>query len=97
LKLTKSGIDALTSSNDKSNIDKDLQAKILNYYRHIEQLESRENIASSDIKQMYEPYIKEKYNWIYNKSNPWPRQAEFYKNDPRPIPNINEKKRYIRR
>jgi hypothetical protein len=92
IEVNKSGIDALTSSNGMSNINKSLQVKILNYYRHIEQLKSRENISSSDIKAMYEPYVKENYNWIYNKTNPWPRQAEFYKNDPRPPILIDEKK-----
>ncbi len=92
IEVNKSGINALTSSNGMSNINKSLQVKILNYYRHIEQLKSRENISSSDIKAMYEPYVKENYKWIYNKTNPWPRQAEFYKNDPRPLIIIDEKK-----
>lgn len=91
IEINKSGIDALTSSTDKFNINEVLLVKILNYYRHVEQLKSREVIASSDIKQMYEPYVKEKYYWIYNKSNPWPRQTEFYKNDPRPLPKINQR------
>ena len=91
IEINKNGIDALTSSNDKSNINEALLVKILNYYRHVDQLKSRELIASSDIKQMYEPYVKEHYYWIYNKSNPWPRQSEFYKNDPRPVPIINQK------
>jgi hypothetical protein len=91
IEVNKSGIDALTSSNGMSNINKSLQVKILNYYRHIEQLKSREDISSSDIKALYEPYVKENYNWIYNKTNPWPRQTEFYKNDPRPPTKIDEK------
>ncbi len=40
---------------------------------------------------MYEPYIKEHYYWIYNKTNPWHRQADFYKDDPRIIDNIDLK------
>jgi len=90
IEVNKSGIDALTSSNGMPNINKSLQVKILNYYRHIDQLKSREDISSSDIKTLYEPYVKENYNWVYNKTNPWPRQTEFYKNDPRPSPKINE-------
>ena len=91
IEVNKSGIEALTSTDGMPSIDKSLQVKILNYYRHIDQLKSREDISSSDIKGMYEPYVKENYNWIYNKTNPWPRQAEFYKNDPRPTSKINEK------
>jgi len=91
IEVNKSGVDALNSSNGMSNINKSLQVKILNYYRHIEQLKSREDIASSDIKALYEPYVKENYSWIYNKTNPWPRQTEFYKNDPRPLTKIDEK------
>jgi Family of unknown function (DUF6090) len=91
IEVNKSGIDALTSSNGMPNINKNLQVKILNYYRHIEQLKSRENISRSDIKALYEPYVKEHYNRIYNKTNPWPRQTKFYKNDPRPPTKIDEK------
>lgn len=91
IEVNKNGIDALTSSNGMSYINKDLQVKILNYYRHIEQLKSREEISANDIISMYEPYVKKHYNTIYNKTNPWPRQAEFYKNDPRSIDKIDEK------
>ena len=91
IEVNKSGIDALNSSNGMSNINKSLQVKILDYYRHIEQLKSREDISSSDIKALYEPYVKENYSWIYNKTNPWPRQTEFYKNDPRLPTKIDEK------
>jgi hypothetical protein len=31
------------------------------------------------------------YYWIYNKTNPWPRQSEFYKDDPRKLENIDLK------
>ena len=91
LEVNKSGINAIINSNGMAYIDEALQLKILNYYRHIEQLASREEITNSDIKLMYEPYVKENYSWIYNRSNPWPRQTEFYKNDPRPVAPIDEK------
>ena len=38
---------------------------------------------------MYEPYVRNHYYWIYNKTNPWHRQANFYKDDPRPLTNID--------
>jgi len=91
IEVNKSGIDALINSNSITYINEDLQVKILNYYRHIEQLISREENANGDIKLMYEPYVKENYSWIYNKTNPWPRQTEFYKDDPRLVEKIDEK------
>ena len=91
MEINESGINALVNSNGMSFIDKELQTKILNYYRYIEQLKSRELNANTEIKTMYEPYVKENYYWIYNKTNPWPRQSEFYKDDPRKIENIDLK------
>ena len=91
LEVNKSGMNAIINSNGMAYINEALQLKILNYYRHIEQLASREEITNSDIKLMYEPYVKENYSWIYNRSNPWPRQTEFYKNDPRPEAPIDDK------
>ncbi len=91
MEINESGINALVNSNGMSFIDKELQTKILNYYRYIEQLKSRELNANTEIKTMYEPYVKENYYWIYNKTNPWPRQSEFYKDDPRILENIDLK------
>lgn len=91
IEINESGFNALVNSNGMSFIDKELQTKILNYYRYIEQLKSRELNANTEIKTMYEPYIKENYYWIYNKTNPWPRQSEFYKDDPRKPENIDLK------
>jgi hypothetical protein len=88
--VNKSGVNTIINSNGMAYINEDLQLKILNYYRHIEQLASREEITNSDIKLMYEPYVKENYPWIYNRTNPWPRQTEFYKNDPRRLKPIDE-------
>ena len=76
IEVNKSGINALINSNSITYINEELHVKILNYYRHIEQLISREENANTDIKLMYEPYVKENYSWIYNKTNPWPRQTE---------------------
>ena len=92
IEVNNSGLRALLNSNGMTYINDNLQIKILNYYRHIEQLKSREEIANTDIKTLYEPYVKENYSWIYNKTNPWPRQAEFYKDDPRVLKNIDAKK-----
>lgn len=91
IEVNKSGIDVLINSNSMTYINEELQVKILNYYRHIEQLISREENANTDIKLMYEPYVKEHYSWIYNRTNPWPRQTEFYKDDPREVKKIDEK------
>ena len=89
IEVNDSGLSALLNSNGMSYIDEGLQVKILSYYRHIEQLKSREINANSEIKTMFEPYVKEHYYWIYNKTNPWPRQADFYKDDPRTPTNID--------
>lgn len=91
IEVNESGFNALLNSNSMAFIDENLQNKILNYYRYIEQLKSRELNANSEIKTMYEPYVKENYYWIYNKTNPWHRQAEFYKDDPRTLENIDLK------
>ncbi|WP_188443368.1 hypothetical protein, partial [Planktosalinus lacus] len=56
---------------------------------YLEQLKSRELNANTEIKTMYEPYVKEHYYWIWNKKNPWHRQAKFYKDDPRTLENID--------
>ncbi|MCK0179062.1 DUF6090 family protein [Flavobacteriaceae bacterium S0862] len=89
LEVNESGFNALINSNGMSFIDENLQIKILDYYRHIEQLKSREINANSEIKSQFEPYVKTNYYWIYNKNNPWHRQTQLYKDDPRPVENIN--------
>jgi hypothetical protein len=91
IEINESGMNALVNSNGMSFIDEELQAKILNYYRYIEQLKSRELNANTEIKTMYEPYVKENFYWIWNKTNPWPRQSEFYKDDPRTSENVDLK------
>lgn len=91
LEVNESGFSALINSNGLAFIDESLQVKILDYYRHIEQLKRREVNANSEIKTMFEPYVKENYYWIYNKTNPWPRQAELYKDDQRTPKNIDLK------
>ena len=91
LEVNNSGFSALINSNGMTYIEESLQVKILDYYRHIEQLKRREVIANSEIKTMFEPYVKENYYWIYNQTNPWPRQAELYKDDPRKPKNIDLK------
>ncbi len=91
LEVNESGFGTLLNSNVMSYLDGNLQVKILDYYRYTEQLKSREENANSAIKTMYEPYVKENYYWIYNRTNPWHRQAEVYKDDPRTLDNIDLK------
>ena len=91
IEINESGLEALLNSNSMSFIDENLQSRILNYYRYIEQLKSRELNANTEIKTMYEPYVKENFYWIWNKTNPWHRQSEFYKDDPRTLGNIDLK------
>ena len=91
LEVNESGFSTLLNSNGMTYLDGKLQVKILDYYRYTEQLKSREENANSAIKTMYEPYVKENYYWIYNRTNPWHRQAEVYKDDPRTLDNIDLK------
>lgn len=91
IEVNESGLNALLNSNSMAFIDQNLKNKILNYYRYLEQLKSRELNANTEINTSYEPYVKENYFWIYNKTNPWHRQAEFYKDDPRTLENIDLK------
>lgn len=95
IEVNESGLNALLNSNGISFINEQLQVKILDYYRHIEQLKSREINANSEIKTIYEPYVKSNYYWYYNKTNPWPRQIEYYKDDPRPLEDIDLKLKSI--
>lgn len=92
LEVNSSGFESLKNTNSMIFLNEKLKVNILNYYRLIEQLKSREQNSNADIKSMYEPYVKQHYNWIYNKTNPWPRQAEFYKDDPRLPIKIDYKK-----
>ncbi len=85
IEVNESGFTSLVNSNGTSYIDERLENKLMGYYRHIEQLKSRENNANTEIKSMFEPYVKNNYYWIYNKDNPWHRQAALYKDDPRPV------------
>lgn len=89
IEVNESGLNALLNSDSMTFVDENLQNKILNYYRYLEQLKSREMNANTEIKTMYEPYVKEHFYWIWNKTNPWHRQAEFYKDDPRTLENID--------
>lgn len=91
IEVNDSGMNALVSTNGVSSINEELKSKLLEYYRHIEQLKRREENANKEIKTMYEPYVKANYYWIYNKSNPWHRQIEYYKDDPRPLGNMDQK------
>ena len=89
IEVNQSGLNALLNSDSMSFVDENLQNKILNYYRYLEQLKSRELNANTEIKTMYEPYVKDNFYWIWNKTNPWHRQAEFYKDDPRTLEHID--------
>jgi hypothetical protein len=91
MEVNKSGMNTLLSTNGLSSVNEQLQSKLLEYYRHTEQLKRREENANTEIKTMYEPYAQANYHWIYNKTNPWHRQIEYYKDDPRPFQDIDQK------
>ncbi len=91
IEVNESGLNALLNAEGMSFIDENVQAKILDYYRFIEQLKRRERNANVEIKEIFEPYIKGNYYWIYNKTNPWHRQIEYYKNDPRLVKDLDLK------
>jgi len=61
IEVNTNGFEALTNSDGMTYVNENIQVELLNYYRHIEQLKSREEISSQDIETMYEPYIKENY------------------------------------
>ena len=89
IEVNETGLNALLNAEGMSFIDEDLQGKILDYYRFIEQLKRREENANVEIKELFEPYVKSHYYWIYNKTNPWHRQIEYYKDDPRHINDLD--------
>ena len=91
IEVNENGMNALAGTNGLSFVNEQLQAKLLEYYRHIEQLNRREENANTEIKTMFEPYVKANYYWIYNKTNPWHRQIEYYRDDPRPLEDIDQK------
>jgi len=91
IEVNESGMNVLLSTNGLPSVNEQLQSKLLEYYRHIGQLKRREENANTEIKTMFEPYVKANYYWIYNKTNPWHRQIEYYKDDPRPLQDIDQK------
>jgi hypothetical protein len=91
IEVNNTGMNALLSTNGMSSVNEQLQPKLLEYYRHIGQLKRREENANTEIKTMFEPYVKANYYWIYNITNPWHRQIEYYKDDPRPLEDIDQK------
>ena len=91
IEVNESGMNTLLSTDGMSSVNEQLQSKLLEYYRHIGQLKRREENANTEIKTMFEPYVKANYYWIYNKTNPWHRQIEYYKDDPRPLVDIDQK------
>jgi len=91
IEVNNTGMNALLSTNGMSSVNEQLQSKLLEYYRHIGQLKRREENANTEIKTMFEPYVKANYYWIFNKTNPWHRQIEYYKDDPRPLEDIDQK------
>lgn len=95
IEVNETGLNALLSADGMSLIDEELQVKILAYYRHIDQLKRREENANTEIKEIFEPYVKANYFWIYNKTNPWHRQIEYYKDDPRPLKDMDLKLRSV--
>lgn len=90
IEVNESGMNVLLSTNGLPSVNEQLQSKLLEYYRHIGQLKRREENANTEIKTMFEPYVKANYYWIYNKTNPWHRQIAYYKDDPRPLQDINQ-------
>jgi hypothetical protein len=85
-------IETITQSNEIPSLKPDLQTAVLNYYALIERTKEREHISNTQIQTKYENHLNNLYPEVFQKDNEWEFIKTFYKNDPRTILPINEKK-----
>ena len=70
----------------------ELQEAILNYYALVESTRDREIISNQQIADKYEPYIFIHYPTVFQRNNKWDYVKGQYKDDPRPIVEIDQEK-----
>jgi len=85
-------IEMINRSNELPYLNNKLQTSILNYYSLSEKVKEREYISNTQIQTKYENHINNEYPEIFQKDNDWDFMKSFYKDDPRPILPVNEKK-----
>lgn len=86
----KSGNETLINSGVLSFVPKDIQDLLFEYYKLLDDINAREEISNSFIKNKYEPYFFERYSFILNKDMELDFVAEYFDDDPREIPPLDE-------
>ena len=85
-------IETITQSNEVPVLSTELSTAILDYYALIERTAEREHISNINIQNDFASYVFNEYPDIFQKNNRFQFIEEYYKNDPRPISAIDEKK-----
>ncbi len=85
-------IETISQSNEIPFLKTELQNSILDYYALIESTKERELISNKFIKDKYEVYIFNNYPQVFQKNNEWEYVKNVYKDDLRPIIEINQEK-----
>ncbi len=83
-------IETITQSNEIPFLKTELRTAILDYYSLIERTKEREHISNTQIQSKYEVYLNNNYPMVFQKNSEWDFVKEYYKDDPRPLIEINE-------
>lgn len=86
----KSGNETLINSGVLSFVPKNIQDLLFEYYKLLDHIKAREEISNSFIKNKYEPYFFERYSFILNKEMELGFVTEYFAEDPREIPPLDE-------
>ena len=86
----RNAIETITQSNEIPFLEPHLQKAILDYYALIESTREREQISNNQIQSKYENYINFNYPQVFQKNNEWEFVKNYYKDDPRPIVEIDK-------
>ncbi|PIY12573.1 MAG: hypothetical protein COZ17_03190 [Flavobacteriaceae bacterium CG_4_10_14_3_um_filter_33_47] len=86
----RNAIETITQSNEIPFLEPHLQKAILDYYALIESSREREQISNTQIQSKYENYLNANYPAVFQKNNEWDFVKNYYKDDPRPITELNK-------
>ncbi len=79
----KSGYETLTSSGGIGNIPLKIKELLFEYHNGLDNIEAREEISNTFIKNRYEPYFFDHYNYLINKNTKWLSIDAYFVDDPR--------------
>lgn len=86
----RNAMETITQSNEIPLLAPELQKAILDYYALIESTREREQISNNQLQSKYETYINLNYPFLFQKNNEFEFLKEYYKDDPRPVIELNE-------